>query len=77
MMEAKMTHYDKVLRHLKEYGEIDSWTAITEYGNTRLSAYILLLRKDGYEIESEVICGKNRFGEKTHFTRYKLKGEIK
>lgn len=74
-METKITHYDRILRHLKEFGEIDSWTAITSYGNTRLSAYILMLRKDGYNIESEIMTGKNRFGENTHFTRYVLKGE--
>lgn len=74
-METKMTHYDRILRHLKEFGEIDSWTAIMEYGCTRLSAYILLLRKDGYNIESETMTGKNRFGESTRFTRYVLKGE--
>ena len=74
-MDKKLTHYDRILRHLKTFGEIDSWTAITEYGNTRLSAYILMLRKDGYNIESETMTGKNRFGENTHFTRYVLKGE--
>lgn len=74
-MGAKMTHYDRILRHLKIYGNITSWEAITQYGNSRLSGTIYLLRKDGYNIESETMTGKNRFGENTHFTRYVLKGE--
>ena len=74
-MDKKLTHYDRILRHLKEFGEIDSWTSIIDYGCTRLSHYIYVLRKEGYNIQGETMTGKNRFGESTHFTRYVLKGE--
>lgn len=67
------THYARVLNHLKVYGEIDTMTAIREYGNTRLAATILLLRQDGYNIETVPTTGKDRYGDTSHFGTYVLK----
>ena len=67
-----MTHHERILRHLKEIGGITSWEAIMEYGNTRLSATIHKLRKDGYNISSKAERAKNRYGEQVHFVRYIL-----
>lgn len=72
-MEKKMTHYDRILRHLKDCGSITSITAIYEYGVTRLSAVIYDLRQDGYNIKSENVNSVNRYGDKVHFARYILK----
>ena len=69
-----MTQDERVLRHLRDYGSITSWEAITEYGITRISARIFTLRQKGYNIESETINAKNRYGENTHFAKYILKG---
>ena len=66
--------YERILRHLKEYGFITSWEAIQEYGCTRLSHYIYMARKNGYIIDNEYVSTKNRFGEHTHFAKYVLKG---
>ena len=63
---------NRILRHLQDYGSITSWEAIQEYGCTRLSHYIWLLKKEGYEITSESEPFVNRYGEKSHFVRYKL-----
>lgn len=63
---------ERILRHLKEYGSITTWEAITEYGCTRLSHYIYLLRKENYNITDEVIKGTNRYGDATHFKKYYL-----
>lgn len=65
---------DRILRHLKDYGSITSWTAIMEYGCTRLSQYIYLLKKDGYKFEEETIKANNRYGEATHYKKYILVG---
>ena len=64
----------RILRHLQEFGSITSWEAIMEYGCTRLSQYIYLLRKKGFVIEDEVVKSKNRFGESNHFKKYYLRG---
>ena len=39
-----------ILKHLMEYGTITSLEAIEKYRCTRLSHYILVLRKEGYSI---------------------------
>ena len=57
---------ERILRHLKDYGTIQ------EYGCTRLSHYIYMLKKDGHTITGDVEPFVNRYGEKSHFTRYKL-----
>lgn len=63
---------ERILRHLIDYGTITSWEAIQEYGCTRLSHYIYLLRTDGHTITGKDEPFTNRYGEKSHFTRYRL-----
>ena len=55
------THYDRLLDYLNTYGSITTLEAIRDLGNTRLSATIFNLRKDGYNIETENIKVKTRF----------------
>ena len=40
----------RILDHLLKFGTITSWEAVKEYGCTRLSQYIYLLRNEGYQI---------------------------
>lgn len=68
-----MTQKERILKHLQDFGSITSWEAIKEYGCTRLSAYIYLLRKDGYIIENENITTKNRYGDAVTFAKYQIK----
>ena len=63
---------NRILRHLKDNGTITSWEAIQEYGCTRLSHYIYLLKKDGYQITVKDEPFTNRYGEKSRFARYRL-----
>ena len=70
-----MTNKERVLKYMEDFGSISSLEAFTELGNTRLSASIWLLRhEDELEIDSIVETKYNRYGEKTHFNRYYLKG---
>jgi len=66
------THYTRLLNYLKEFGNITSLGAIKDLGNTRLSATIYELRKDGYNIISEDLIVKNRWGNNTIIALYKL-----
>ena len=70
-----VTQCDRILRHLKDYGSITHMEAMNEYGIMRLAARINDLRAQGIAIESEVKTGKNRYGEDTHFSVYRLKKE--
>lgn len=67
-----MTQAEKVLRHLKTVGKITPMDAIREYGCLRLGARICDLRKAGYNIESKIVSGVNRFGEPTHYAEYRM-----
>lgn len=67
-----MTHKERILRHLKEYGSITTLECYKEYGTFRLSHYVWLLKREGYNITDEIIKGKNRYGEYTHYKKYYL-----
>lgn len=71
----KQTQCDRIIRHLKDFGSITSREADKEYGIMRLASRINDLRKAGYEITAETQTGKNRYGEPTHFTVYRLSKE--
>lgn len=71
----KITQKHIILEHLKTFNHITSIEAFSNYGVTRLSAVIFLLRKDGYDIDSEPIHITNRFGGKCTFAKYILRGD--
>lgn len=62
-----------VLAHLIEHGSITSIEAIQKYGCTRLSARIFDYRAMGYEIESDSMTTKNRYGNPVTVAVYRLK----
>ena len=68
----KLSQCDIVLRHLQTFGSLTSLEAVNEYGILRLASRISDLKRMGYNITSSVGSGKNRFGETTHFSVYKL-----
>jgi hypothetical protein len=57
----KQTHYTRLLDYLKNYGSITSLEAIRDLGNTRLSATIFDLKRDGYIIETDTVKVPTRF----------------
>lgn len=71
----KMTQCERILRHLRDFGSITSLEAIAEYGILRLASRISDLKRQGYRIISSTEAGKNRYGEITHYSVYKLKEE--
>lgn len=69
----KKTKIEKVLLYLLEFGHINSWEAIKEFGATRLSAIIWILRhKRGLNIISQRRQFIDRFGDKSYFVDYIL-----
>lgn len=63
----------RILEHLLNVGSITSWEAIKEYGCTRLSQYIYLLRNKGHQICDRQIASTNRYGDKIQYKEYYLK----
>ena len=69
-----LSQKDDVLKHLKENGSITSMEAIKKFGVTRLSAIIFDLRyKDGYDIVTHMMEGKNRYGRTSKYAKYVLR----
>lgn len=72
---AKLTQCDRILRHMKDYGSITSLEAMTEYGIMRLASRIADLKGQGYDIVSERGTSKNRYGEQTSYSVYRLRNK--
>ena len=68
----KTTQCERIIRHLKDYGSITSREAMIEYGIMRLASRINDLKRMGYAISSQTQTGKNRYGETTWFSVYRL-----
>lgn len=72
------THKTRLLDYLKNYGSVTSLEAIRDLGNTRLSDTIFRLKKDGYNIDTDMVKVETRFtktnGDKvfTEVARYCL-----
>lgn len=71
-LKVRTTKTDQVLKHLKEKGSIDSWTAIQLYGATRLADIIYKLRRRGFEIVSIPNSAFDRNNNVCNFTKYQL-----
>lgn len=69
---SKVTRKQRVLTALQNHGSISPWYAINTLGDTRLSATIFQLKKDGYNITSTTETGQNKFGDTIRFSRYFL-----
>lgn len=67
---------DLILMHILKYGSITHLEAESEYGIARLAARIADLRREGHPIVSEMVEGKNRRGEPTHYARYKMEDGV-
>lgn len=69
---VKTTQCERIIRHLNDFGSIDSRTAMLEYGIYRLASRIADLKKQGYIFDITFESGKNRYNETTHYAVYRL-----
>lgn len=58
------TQKGDVLDYMLHNGSITSWQAITMFGATRLSDIIFRLKKEGYNITSQLVSVNTRYGKK-------------
>ena len=66
-----MTQSKRVLGYMRQYGSITTLEAFRDLGITRLSGVIFDLRKS-YVTNSKTEQSRNRYGEKTSYSRYYL-----
>lgn len=72
MVEHKPTQNQRILEYIEQFGSITQMEALNEIGCMRLASRISNLRSMGYNIVSETIPVKNRYGETCHIKRYKF-----
>lgn len=68
----KMTQTQKILEYLNKYDKITPLEAMRDLGIYRLASRIYDLKEQGYNIETEMVDVKNRYGSTTKVACYKL-----
>ena len=68
----RATQCERIIQYMNDFGSITQLDAIRDLGITRLSGRIFDLKNAGYNIKSEIVYGKNRYGETTHFSKYQI-----
>ena len=72
--EQKLTQCMKIVKYLHDFGSITPVQAMQDLGVMRLAARISDLEAEGWEIQHDRETGRNRYGEKTTYAKYSLKG---
>lgn len=67
-----MTQTDMVLDYLNDFGSITQLEALRDLGIMRLGARVFELRDRGYDIETDMVDVKNRYGKTTRIARYRM-----
>lgn len=67
-----MKQTDRILNHLQTRGSITQAEASELYGCSRLGARIYDLRHAGHHIVREMESGRNRYGDRTVYARYRM-----
>lgn len=67
-----MTQKEMILDYMRNHGGISQSEAFLQLGCSRLSGRIYDLRADGHTIFTDMVKGKNRYGEPTEYAVYRL-----
>jgi hypothetical protein len=76
MENHKPTQNERILDYIREFGSITQLDALKDLGVMRLASRVSDLRKQGYNIISEIEAVKNRYGENCHIKRYSLEEQV-
>lgn len=71
-VDHKPTQNTRILDYMQEFGGITQLEALRDLSVMRLASRISDMRRLGYDIESETVPVKNRWGETCYIKRYKL-----
>ena len=67
-----MSIRNRILEYMQKGHTLTALECHQRFGTLRLGAYIHILKKEGYTITSETVKGKNRYGDKIQWCKYKL-----
>ena len=65
----------RILQYMLKFGSITPAQAFNDLGITKLATRISEMIDEGLPIVKSYETGKNRFGEKTSWMKYRLRGE--
>jgi len=68
-----MTQAQKIVDYMQRFGSITTMEAFMDLGIARLASRIYDLKCEGYQIESDMVSKKNRYGENVKYARYWIK----
>ena len=74
-VDHKPSQNERILDYIDKFGSITQQEAMNHLGVMRLASRISDLKRLGYQVESEMVVVKNRYGEECRIKRYKLRGE--
>lgn len=72
MQHTNPTQNERILSYIEEHGSITQLEALNDLGVMRLASRISDLKRKGYNIISENVTIKNRYGEKCSIKKYSL-----
>ena len=75
-VDHKPTQNQRIIDYIKEFGSITQFEALRDLGVMRLASRISDLKRLGYQVESEMVVVKNRYGEECRVKSYRLRGEL-
>ena len=73
-MHTNPTQNERILSYIEEKGSITQLEALNDLRVMRLASRISDLKRKGYNIISENVTIKNRYGEKCSIKRYSIGG---
>ena len=71
-VDVTLTQNEMILKYIHDYGSITPLEALKEFGCMRLASRINDLKNQGYNIVSEKVSIKNRYGKKVSFAKYSI-----
>lgn len=71
-VQSKPTQNQRIIAYMTEFDGITQLEALRDLGCMRLASRISDLRRRGYDITSERVAVKNRYGEVSYIKRYRL-----
>lgn len=71
----EMNQHERILIYIRMHGSITPMDAFNDLGITKLATRISELKREGVKFEQDFESRENRFGEKVHYMRYRLKKE--
>lgn len=69
------TQCERLAKYLEEFGTITQLEALRDLGIMRLASRVNDLRKEGWQIRTDMIPVRNRWGQRVEVAQYRMETE--